>query len=71
VAYDIAALMKYSHLSLKQAANDVIQNKLKPIGGSGGVIGLDKEGNIITEFNTQGMFRGSASEMKEISVGIF
>ncbi|MCK5775768.1 MAG: isoaspartyl peptidase/L-asparaginase [Bacteroidales bacterium] len=71
VAYDIAALMKYSLLSLSQAAQEVIQNKLKPIGGSGGVIGLDKKGNIITEFNTQGMFRGRASELQEIEVAIF
>ena len=71
VAYDIAALMKYSHLSLSQAAQEVIQNKLKPIGGSGGVIGLDAKGNIITEYNTQGMFRGSASELKDIDVAIF
>ena len=71
VAYDIAALMKYSQLSISQAAQEVIQNKLKPIGGSGGVIGLDKAGNIITEFNTQGMFRGHASELQEIEVAIF
>ena len=71
VAYDIAALMKYSHLSLNKAAQEVLQNKLKPIGGSGGVVGLDKAGNIITEFNTQGMFRGSASELQEINVAIF
>ncbi len=71
VAYDVSALMKYQSLSIKQAAYQVIQKKLKPIGGSGGIIGIDKQGNIIMEFNTTGMFRGSASENQELKVAIF
>lgn len=58
VAYDIAAKMLYQNQSLEQAASDVINNKLKLQGGNGGVIALDKNGNIAMPFNTTGMFRG-------------
>jgi len=58
VAYDISALMKYSKMTLQQATEEVIMNKLKSIGGDGGVVAVDKEGNISMTFNTAGMYRG-------------
>lgn len=63
VAYDIAARMKYQNKDLNTAASEVIA-KLKTKGGAGGVICLDREGNIATPFNTPGMFRGSAVDGK-------
>ncbi len=58
VAYDIAARMKYQQVSLQEAAQAVIQEKLLKKGGSGGVVCLDRQGNIAMEFNTPGMYRG-------------
>ncbi len=58
VAYDIAARMKYLKTSVEQSAKEVIQDKLVEKGGSGGVICLDRAGNIAMEFNTAGMYRG-------------
>ncbi len=58
VTYDITALMKYKGLSLKEATDGVIMNKLKTVGGNGGIIAVDKDGNIAMPFNTAGMFRG-------------
>jgi len=58
VAYDIAALMKYSRLTVKEAAEKVILEKLSKINAEGGVIALDKNGNISMPFNTAGMYRG-------------
>jgi beta-aspartyl-peptidase (threonine type) len=58
VAYDIAALIHYKNYKLKKAARKVVQNKLPAIGGSGGIIAMDKKGNIAMEFNTKGMYRG-------------
>lgn len=58
VAYDISALMKYRDLSLAQAADRVIMEKLKAIGGDGGIIAVDKNGNVAMPFNTAGMYRG-------------
>lgn len=58
VAYDIAALMKYKKMKLKDAAKEVILTKLRKIEGSGGVIAMDAKGNISMTFNTPGMYRG-------------
>jgi beta-aspartyl-peptidase (threonine type) len=58
VAYDIAALVKYRGLSVKEAADEVINRKLKAVGGEGGVIVLDARGNFATTFNSEGMYRG-------------
>ncbi len=58
VGHDISALMEYKGLSLDEAANEVIFNKLLPAGGTGGVIAVDKDGNYTMTFNTSGMFRG-------------
>ncbi len=57
VAYDINALMKYSGVSLKEAANYVIMKKLKDQGAEGGIIAVDKAANFVTVFNTAGMYR--------------
>ncbi|MBE0639969.1 MAG: isoaspartyl peptidase/L-asparaginase, partial [Bacteroidales bacterium] len=46
VAYDISARMKYLNEPLETAANDIINNKLKAMGANGGVIAMDKNGNI-------------------------
>jgi beta-aspartyl-peptidase (threonine type) len=70
VAYDIAALMLYKDWSLVKASDYVINHKLKEVGGEGGVISLDRQGNISTPFNTPGMFRawlkfdGTTEEIK-------
>ena len=45
-------------MSLKDAANEVIMKKLPALGGDGGVIAIDKDGNIAMPFNTAGMYRG-------------
>lgn len=69
VAHDISTLMEYKGLSLKDAAELVVNNKLLKAGGSGGVIGVDKLGNVSLPFNSEGMFRGFAtSDGKE---GVF
>jgi beta-aspartyl-peptidase (threonine type) len=58
VAYDICALVQYRHLTLAQAVREVIQ-KLRRTGGEGGVIAVDRSGNIAMDFNSVGMFRGA------------
>ncbi|GAA5026828.1 isoaspartyl peptidase/L-asparaginase [Marivirga lumbricoides] len=58
VAYDIAAKMKYNGMSLKEAADKVVMDELVDFGGEGGIIALDKAGNITMPFNSNGMFRG-------------
>jgi len=58
VAHDISALMEYSNMSLNEAAELVINEKLAKAGGTGGIVSVDKYGNIAMPFNTEGMFRG-------------
>lgn len=58
VAHEINALMKYKHLSVEEAADQVINQTLKKSGGSGGTIVLDARGNFSAAFNTEGLYRG-------------
>lgn len=71
VALSISNQMEYKNVSLKQATQDVIQNKLTKLGGTGGVIALDKDGNMIYEFNTAGMYRASMNDKGELDVKIY
>lgn len=58
VARDIAALMEYKGLTLRQACDTIVYKKLVAKGGEGGLIAIDKDGNIEMPFNTSGMYRG-------------
>ncbi len=71
VAYDLAARIMYSKSSLRKAAGEIIHNKLKKQGGTGGLIAIDKNGNYTMTFNTAGMFRGVLLPSGEIKVMIF
>lgn len=57
-AYDVAALMEYAGLSLAAAADRVVMQKVPQMGGSGGLIAVDRDGNIVMPFNSEGMYRG-------------
>jgi beta-aspartyl-peptidase (threonine type) len=57
VARDIAARMEYGKQPLQEAAQATI-DKVAKLGGDGGLIGLDRQGNITMPFNTEGMYRG-------------
>lgn len=71
VAYDISAQMEYQNKTLKEATTDVIQNKLTKLGGTGGVVALDKNGNMSFEFNTAGMYRASMNDKGKLVVKIY
>lgn len=58
VARDIAALMEYANLSVQEAADSVVMKKLPRLGGDGGAIALDRQGNFSMTFCTAGMYRG-------------
>lgn len=71
VAHDISALMEYKGLSLKEAAEEVIQKKVPALGGDGGIIAIDKDGNMVAEFNTAGMYRASMNAQGKMTIGIY
>ena len=72
VAHDIQARMAYKDLSLREATRQVIQGTLENHRkGLGGVVAMDKDGNIEMCYNTQGMYRGWVDEKGRIEVAIF
>jgi beta-aspartyl-peptidase (threonine type) len=71
VAHDISALMEYKGLSLMEASELVVNDKLVKAGGSGGVICVDTKGNVSMPFNSEGMFRGYATADGKSGVFIY
>jgi beta-aspartyl-peptidase (threonine type) len=57
-AYDVHARMNYKGLSLDEAMRETVMGKLVEIGGEGGMIGVDAQGRISMQFNSEGMYRG-------------
>ena len=70
VAHDISALMDYKGLSLAEAAKTVIA-KVGDLGGDGGIVAVDKNGNMVAEFNTAGMYRAEMDAEGNINIGIY
>ncbi len=71
VAHDISALMDYKGMSLQEAAKEVIQKKVPDLGGDGGIVAVDKDGNMVMEFNTEGMYRASMDASGNLTIGIY
>lgn len=71
VAHDIAALVEYKKLSVKDASNSVVMDKLVKMKGEGGAIVLDADGNVNMPFNSAGMYRGYITEKGEIYIAIY
>ena len=70
VAHDISSLLEYKNLDIEEATKISLE-KVKKLGGSGGVIALDKFGNYAMEFNTKGMYRGIRDSKGNFQVSIF
>ena len=71
VAHDIAALYAYKGLPVRAAADEVVMRKLVERGGKGGVIAIDRKGNIAQPFNSQGMYRGAIDVDGRMTIAIF
>ena len=71
VAHDICARVKYQGVDLGTAATAVINEKLVQMGGAGGIIGIDPQGNVVYAFNTTGMYRASIDKSGQLDVRIF
>jgi L-asparaginase / beta-aspartyl-peptidase len=71
VAYDVSCLMEYKGLSLKDACQKVVLDKLVKIQGEGGLIAVDTLGNYELCFNSEGMYRGAKTNDGVNMVGIY
>lgn len=69
-AYHLCLSIEYRGLTLEQAAREVIHEKVRQVGGTGGLIAVDAQGHIVMEFSTEGMFRGArdSSGRREIAM---
>ena len=70
-AYDVSALVDYRGLPLAEACHVVVIDKLPAIGGRGGLIAVDANGNVCLPFNTEGMYRGHARAGGERHTAIY
>ena len=70
VAKEVCTRIEYLNQSLEESSTNVIE-ELKRIGASGGLIAIDKNANISTPFNTDGMIRGSITNKSELNVAIY
>jgi beta-aspartyl-peptidase (threonine type) len=70
-AHDICARVEYKGEPIAQAAKEVVMEVVPKLGGDGGVIALDAQGNFATPFNTEGMFRGWIDRDGKIHIAIF
>ncbi|HEX8755797.1 MAG TPA: isoaspartyl peptidase/L-asparaginase [Steroidobacteraceae bacterium] len=69
-AHHICAAVEHRGLPLEEAVHELLHQKLRELGGSGGIIALDGGGRIVTEFSTEGMFRGArdSSGLRRIDI---
>jgi len=71
VCYDVSAMMECQGMSLQKAVDTVIQHKLTELGGTGGVVAIDANGDVAWSFNTEGMYRGHFVSGGELVVEIY
>lgn len=71
VAYDVSCLMEFKGMSLEEATTEVINNRILKIGGDGGLIAVDAQGNIAMPFNTEGMYRASKTSAGKTEIAIY
>lgn len=70
-AYNVSSLMSNLRLDLKDAIHKVLFEEIKPLGGRGGIIGIDKHGTIVVDKTTTGMYRAYKSSKMPLTVKIF
>ncbi len=70
VAYDVSCMMEHKGLPLEIACDEVINKRVLNIGGDGGLIAVDAQGNIAMNFNTEGMYRAckSSNGLEEVAI---
>jgi len=70
-AHEVSALVAYAGLTLHAAAHRVVHDTLMPLGGRGGLIAVDRHGQVALPFNTEGMYRGWARVGEPVHVAIY
>jgi beta-aspartyl-peptidase (threonine type) len=73
LAHDIAARIKYRGQSLAAACDELIHGELTQPGwhGGAGLVAIDRTGNVVLPYNTEGMYRGFVSDRAALQVAIY
>ncbi|MEX0297714.1 MAG: isoaspartyl peptidase/L-asparaginase family protein [Kordiimonas sp.] len=71
VASRICLLVEIGGISLQEAADKVVMQQLVEAGGDGGIVAVDKSGEMALVFNSDGMYRGSVSSLQDAKVAIY
>lgn len=69
-AHHICAAVEFRGCSLREAVYELLRERLRELGGSGGIIAVDQGGHIVMDFSTEGMFRGArdSSGLRQIDI---
>jgi len=70
VAHEIASLVRYRGMDVRQATDEVVMNQLGRLGGTGGVIAIGRDGTIAMPFNSPGMLRGAMDSRGRLETAI-
>ena len=70
-AYQVSSLLENHNYDLKKAMSKVIHEKIGGIGGDGGMIGIDKNSNVVMDFNTTGMYRAFVNKDGEKEILLY
>ncbi|RYY59154.1 MAG: isoaspartyl peptidase/L-asparaginase [Chitinophagaceae bacterium] len=71
MAKTISDMMEYGKTDLKTASNEMVMKRLPAMGGDGGLIAVDKDGNIALPFCTEGMYRGYVKQGQKKVIAIY
>ncbi len=70
-AHHICAAVEHRGCSLQEAVHELLHEKLRELGGTGGVIAIDRSGRIVSDFSTEGMFRGARDSSGSRQIDIY
>ena len=70
-AFQVSSIMENKNIELRKAMNEVIHKKIGGIGGDGGMIGIDKNSNVVMDFNTPGMYRAFVNKEGEKEILLY
>jgi beta-aspartyl-peptidase (threonine type) len=71
LSHEVSSLMAHAKMSVEAAVTHVIDQQLKKLGGEGGIVALDYNGNVAMRFNTPGMYRGYVKDDGKYHVAIY
>jgi len=70
-AHHVCAAVEYRGLTLELAIAELLHDILPRLGGDGGLIGVDRDGHIVMDFSTEGMYRGARDSSGHSEIAIY